>query len=87
MAACNQLLLGKYTNALVAPAIQGSAGTSVNMNVNEVIAKLAMKLNPQVFVHPNDDVNQSQSTNDVFPTAGKMAMLQALSELQAWWLN
>ncbi len=83
VAACNQLLLGKYANALVAPAIQGSAGTSVNMNVNEVIAKLAMKLNPQVFVHPNDDVNQSQSTNDVFPTAGKMAMLQALSELQA----
>ncbi len=74
--ACNQLLLGRYSEAFIAPAIQGSAGTSANMNVNEVVAHLAERMTPGLKVHPNDDVNQSQSTNDTFPTAGKMAMLK-----------
>ncbi|MTV83145.1 aspartate ammonia-lyase [Secundilactobacillus folii] len=78
VAACNQLLLGRYANAFIAPAIQGSAGTSANMNVNEVVAHLAERLFPGIKIHPNDDVNQSQSTNDTFPTAGKMAMLKKL---------
>ena len=81
IAACNQLLLGQHADAFIAPAIQGSAGTSANMNVNEVVAHLAERLNPGVKVHPNDDVNQSQSTNDTFPTAGKMAMLKKLPAL------
>ncbi|WP_390405360.1 aspartate ammonia-lyase [Lacticaseibacillus jixiensis] len=75
--ACNALLLGKHQDALVAPAIQGSAGTSVNMNVNEVLAKLGMRLHPELTLHPNDDVNQSQSTNDTYPTAGRMSLLMA----------
>lgn len=81
VAACNSLLMGEHRDALVAPAIQGSAGTSVNMNVNEVIANLASQHTAEP-VHPNDDVNQSQSTNDTYPTAGKMAALQALPPLQ-----
>ncbi|MDG3063059.1 MULTISPECIES: aspartate ammonia-lyase [Lacticaseibacillus] len=81
IAACNSLLMGEHNDALVAPAIQGSAGTSVNMNVNEVIANLASRHTTE-RVHPNDDVNQCQSTNDTYPTAGKMAALQALPPLQ-----
>lgn len=81
IAACNALLLGQHQADLIAPAIQGSAGTSVNMNVNEVVAKLAHQLAPTVPVHPNDDVNACQSTNDTYPTAGKMAMLKLLPGL------
>lgn len=51
------------------------------MNVNEVVANLAHRLMPAVAVHPNDDVNQSQSTNDTFPTAGKMALCMQLPGL------
>lgn len=82
VAACNSLLMGEHNDALVAPAIQGSAGTSVNMNVNEVVANLANQQLPTQTIHPNDDVNQSQSTNDTYPTAGKMAALQASVPLQ-----
>lgn len=81
VAACNELLLGQHQDDLVAPAIQGSAGTSVNMNVNEVVAKCAMSLAQNVTIQINDDVNQCQSTNDTYPTAGKMAMLKALPPL------
>ena len=80
-AACDQLLLGRYADSFIVPAIQGGAGTSANMNVNEVIANLAHQLDPDVMVHPNDDVNQSQSTNDTFPTAGKMALCAQLPGL------
>ncbi|MCI1985489.1 MAG: aspartate ammonia-lyase [Lactobacillus sp.] len=80
--ACQQLLSGDYTQAFPLAAIQGGAGTSTNMNVNEVIAKLATR-SSGVAVHPNDDVNQSQSTNDVYPTAGKMATLALLPGLLA----
>ncbi|MCG0574752.1 aspartate ammonia-lyase [Lactiplantibacillus plantarum] len=81
IAACNQLLLGRYADNFIVPAIQGGAGTSANMNVNEVVANLAHRLMPAVAVHPNDDVNQSQSTNDTFPTAGKMALCMQLPGL------
>ncbi|CAI2548991.1 Aspartate ammonia-lyase [Apilactobacillus kunkeei] len=67
--------------SFITPAIQGGAGTSTNMNVNEVIANVAMKLHPDVFIHPNDDVNQAQSTNDTYPTAGKLAMIKRLPKL------
>ncbi|WP_048000745.1 aspartate ammonia-lyase [Lactiplantibacillus herbarum] len=79
--ACDAVLDGQYRDAFIVPAIQGSAGTSANMNVNEVIAHLAEKLTPAVSIHPNDDVNESQSTNDTFPTSGKMAMLKLLPDL------
>ncbi|MFC6181614.1 aspartate ammonia-lyase [Lactiplantibacillus daowaiensis] len=80
-AACDELLQGQYADSFIVPAIQGGAGTSANMNVNEVVANLANRLTADADVQPNDDVNQSQSTNDTFPTAGKMALLQQLPGL------
>ncbi|TPR39113.1 aspartate ammonia-lyase [Apilactobacillus micheneri] len=79
--ACDSLLESNDQSAFITPSIQGGAGTSTNMNTNEVIANLAMKINPDVSIHPNDDVNQSQSTNDTYPTAGKMAMLKLVPNL------
>ncbi|MFN1208903.1 lyase family protein, partial [Enterococcus lactis] len=58
--ACDYLLEHPSPESFITPAIQGGAGTSTNMNVNEVIANVAMKLHPDVFIHPNDDVNQAQ---------------------------
>jgi len=81
VAACDQLLIGRHADSFIVPAIQGGAGTSANMNVNEVVANLGHRLQPTVTLQPNDDVNQSQSTNDTFPTAGKMALLQQLPGL------
>lgn len=86
ISACNQLLFSNDYSAFIVPAIQGGAGTSTNMNVNEVVAQLAMRISAQggksaTEIKPNDDVNQSQSTNDTYPTAGKMAMLKRLSPL------
>lgn len=82
--ACDTLLNEDYRqDAFVVPAFQGGAGTSVNMNVNEVIANLANKQSGSQKVHPNDDVNLAQSTNDTFPTAGKVALLKMLPKVQA----
>lgn len=66
--------------ALVVPLVQGGAGTSTNMNVNEVLANRALELlgrpaGDYAVVHPNDHVNRSQSTNDVYPTALRIALL------------
>ena len=68
--------------------IQGGAGTSLNMNANEVIANRAIEIlggqkGDYSIVHPNDDVNCGQSTNDVIPTAGKMTSLRLLKNLKA----
>ena len=68
--------------------IQGGAGTSLNMNVNEVIANRAIEClggqkGDYSIVNPNDHVNCSQSTNDVIPTAGKMTSLRLLQHLKA----
>lgn len=87
VAAVNQLLFSKDYRSIIVPAIQGGAGTSTNMNVNEVVAHLASRLSGRdghqpLMIHPNDDVNQSQSTNDTYPTAGKMAMLKLISPLE-----
>ncbi len=83
--ACDEILAGKHKSSFVVDAIQGGAGTSANMNVNEVIANLAIerlgdKLGNYSICHPNDDVNMEQSTNDVIPTAGKLTVLN-LSKL------
>lgn len=75
-----------YEKIIVDP-LQGGAGTSLNMNINEVIANTALKilgkeLGDYKSIHPIDDVNLSQSTNDTFPTALKIALINMLRELQ-----
>ncbi|MGD8780541.1 MAG: aspartate ammonia-lyase [Ignavibacteria bacterium] len=75
-----------YEKIIVDP-YQGGAGTSLNMNINEVIANLALKQIAKNFgdydiIHPIDHVNMSQSTNDTFPTAFKIASIYLLKELQ-----
>lgn len=89
--ACEKILKGEYQDQFITDMIQGGAGTTHNMNANEVIANIANEkmgggLGTYEYVHPNDHVNMSQSTNDVFPTAGKIATLvlskKAKEELQ-----
>jgi len=94
-AACDEILAGKLHDQFVVDMIQGGAGTSTNMNANEVIANRALEIlghnkGEYKFLHPNDDVNCSQSTNDAYPTAIKLAVyfsikdtLGALGELHA----
>jgi aspartate ammonia-lyase len=86
--ACDSLLHeeAKYRDQFVVDVFQAGAGTSFNMNCNEVIANLANvslggKLGEYKPVHPNDHVNMSQSTNDVFPTAIRISTLMLLGEL------
>ena len=84
--ACDELLNGNYVDQVRNDPIQGGAGTTANMSINEVIANIADeylggKRGTYQFVHPNDHVNMGQSTNDVFPTAGKIAALRLLSSL------
>ncbi|MDR2184457.1 MAG: aspartate ammonia-lyase, partial [Treponema sp.] len=86
IAACDQILAGKADGAFVTNALQGGAGTSAHMNVNEVIANLALRIlgeKPGAYhiVHPLDDVNRGQSTNDVYPTALRIATIGLLREL------
>jgi len=84
--ACDEILAGRFRADFVVDPIQGGAGTSLNMNANEVIANRAIELlggrkGDYSVVHPNDHVNLSQSTNDVIPTAGKMAAVRLLMNL------
>ncbi len=72
--ACDDILKGKYDDQFVTCALQGGAGTSINMNVNEVIAHISK-------THANDDVNMSQSTNDVNPAALKIVSIQLAKKL------
>lgn len=86
MAACDQVLEGKLMDQFVVDGLQGGAGTSANMNVNEVLANLAIEIlggqkGQYDMVHPVHHVNLSQSTNDVFPTALRIAALQLLPPL------
>ena len=78
VAACQEIIAGKLHDAFVVDVIQGGAGTSTNMNANEVIANRALELMGHAkgeyrYLHPNEHVNMSQSTNDVYPTALKLA--------------
>lgn len=83
MKACDEIISGKLHDQFITDPIQGGAGTSMNMNINEVVANRAIELlgwekgNYNV-VHPNDHVNMGQSTNDVIPTAGKITALELL---------
>ncbi|WP_434511111.1 aspartate ammonia-lyase [Desulfitobacterium sp. AusDCA] len=84
--ACDMVLKGKADDAFVTDALQGGAGTSTNMNVNEVIANLALQklgfhIGSYDIIHPLDDVNRGQSTNDVYPTALRIAAIQMLRKL------
>jgi aspartate ammonia-lyase len=93
-AACRDLLDGRLHEQFVVDVIQGGAGTSTNMNANEVIANRALEHLGQPrgayeHLHPNDHVNASQSTNDVYPTALRLAawfgigrLLAAMAELR-----
>ncbi|GKX66809.1 aspartate ammonia-lyase [Inconstantimicrobium mannanitabidum] len=89
--ACDEIISGKLHDQFIVDPIQGGAGTSANMNANEVIANRAIELlggnkGDYTIVHPNDHVNMAQSTNDVFPTAGKLSVLtllpRAIAQLQ-----
>jgi len=85
-AACDEIAAGNYHDQFIVDAIQGGAGTSMNMNANEVIANIAIRklggfLGDYTLVHPNDHVNCGQSTNDIVPTAGKMTTLVLLQSL------
>ncbi|RJF79131.1 aspartate ammonia-lyase [Azospirillum cavernae] len=95
VAACREIRAGKLIDQFVVDVIQGGAGTSTNMNANEVIANRALEILGQergayTHLHPNEHVNMSQSTNDVYPTALKLAtytgifrLVEAMGHLRA----
>ena len=83
VAACDRLIAGELREQFVTDFIQGGAGTSTNMNANEVIANLALerlghRKGEYQFVNPNDHVNFGQSTNDVYPTALRLGLIMRL---------
>jgi aspartate ammonia-lyase len=83
--ACNLLLDGKHADMFIVPKHQGGAGTSTNMNVNEVISNVALKewnkcLGEYHLIHPINDINKHQSTNDVYPTAVKIAVIKKVRD-------
>lgn len=84
---CHEVMDGKLTDQFVTDCLQGGAGTSINMNVNEVIANRGLELmghnkGEYQHLHPNDHVNLSQSTNDVMPTALRLCLLGELGRLE-----
>ena len=86
--ASSEIIAGGLSDSFICDAIQGGAGTSANMNANEVIANRAIELLGGVkgdykLCHPNDHVNYAQSTNDVIPTAGKMTVIDLTRPLLA----
>ncbi len=85
--ACDEILNGKLRDQFIVDPIQGGAGTSANMNANEVVANRACEIlggqKGDGSVHPNDHVNMAQSTNDVFPSAGKLTALRLTEALLA----
>jgi aspartate ammonia-lyase len=84
--ACQDLLSGKYLSHFVVDMIQGGAGTSTNMNINEVVANRALEIlghekGEYKYCHPNNHINLSQSTNDAYPTAIKIALIKSNDKL------
>jgi aspartate ammonia-lyase len=84
--ACDEIIEGKFENQFIVDMMQGGAGTSTNMNMNEVLASRANEIlghprNSQAPVSANDHANMSQSTNDVYPTSIKIATIFGLSDL------
>jgi aspartate ammonia-lyase len=83
--ACDRVIAGEFDDQFITDFIQGGAGTSVNMNANEVIANVALEVMGRPkgdydAVNPNDHVNCSQSTNDAYPTALRLALILRLEE-------
>ena len=83
-AACDEIIDGKLHDQFICDPVQGGAGTTANMNANEVIANRAIEIlggtkGDYSLVHPNDHVNRAQSTNDVIPTAAKLTTAKLLS--------
>ena len=86
VAACREVMDGRLHDQFVVDVIQGGAGTSTNMNANEVIANRALEIlghqrGEYQHLHPNEHVNMSQSTNDVYPTALKLATYTGIFRL------
>ena len=86
IAACDLILTGRFDASFVTHPLQGGAGTSAHMNVNEVVTNVALEIlgHPKgsyAIINPLRDVNLSQSTNDVYPTAMRIASIRALREL------
>jgi len=84
--ACDEIINGKLHSHFVVDMIQGGAGTSTNMNANEVIANRALEIlgyekGEYKYCHPNNHVNLSQSTNDAYPTAVKIALINSKTKL------
>ena len=84
-AACDEIIAGDLHEHFTVDMIQSGAGTSTNMNANEVIANRALELlgyrkGEYQRLHPNDHVNCSQSTNDVYPTAVKLGVVLTLRD-------
>lgn len=84
--ACDEIIAGHFQDQFVVDALQGGAGTSTNMNVNEVIANRAIEIlgyekGTYSIIHPLNHVNMSQSTNDVYPTALRIAAIELLREV------
>ncbi|MCH9709916.1 MAG: class II fumarate hydratase [Actinomycetia bacterium] len=77
IAAAGEIADGRHDDQFPIDVFQTGSGTSSNMNTNEVIASIAAGFDPPVAVHPNDDVNMSQSSNDTFPTATHIAATEA----------
>ena len=81
--ACDRLIDGQYIDQFPTDMIQGGAGTSTNMNVNEVLANVALEIMGQPkgayhIISPNDHINCSQSTNDAYPTAFRVALIHRM---------
>ena len=97
--ACDEILAGRFRDQFIVDPVQGGAGTSTNMNANEVIANRAIEIlggtkGDYTLVNPNDHVNRGQSTNDVYPSCGRMTaymlmdgLLKALDGLIAAFLK
>ena len=86
-AACQEMIAGRLDEHVIVDALQGGAGTSTNMNVNEVLANRALQLLGRPLgdyqtVNPHDDLNLHQSTNDTYPTALRVAAIFALHDLE-----
>jgi aspartate ammonia-lyase len=84
--ACEEIIAGKYFEHFPISALQGGAGTSLNMNINEVIANrsleiLGKKRGEYSYIDPIETINLHQSTNDVYPTAVKIALIFKIREL------
>lgn len=84
--ACDRIISGEFNSQFAIDMMQGGAGTSTNMNINEVVANVALEImgknkGEYEFIHPNDHVNLGQSTNDAYPSSIKVAVIFKLRTL------